>query len=645
MDPHKRIEELETEVQRLTELVEQLSVKKRSRHTAQDIIHQATHRWLVLAWAALILLYASHYRFLLHRPPDLPLNDMAYFWLSNGFLALCCFGFLGACVYDIRKTGASRPMVAPLVFVNLLAFFLFTSAPIHMFHAPIEWMFRLAFAAILLCAALLTETAGSRRNYLFEVLVVMTVSIFTLALSSLWSDGPLWVAIALESLLLALIYRVSGIVLLKVLSVGLILITLIGDLFFLQNTGAISIGPWTMQTNWFGCAGVATAFVATACFYEHFAPRIKPAQRLRSGQWFLAGTAFDIHQATLALFHAAAAALVLLTTTIIDQGDQPLLPFILCAEGIAMALAGFVLRTPQLEVASVLLVASAHVCHHAFYHFPLKGFDQQPGYVPYTLLLAAFTFVGANFWERYLSRVQLGRNWEHDAIVALPYLAATFMLAMLLAQHLGTAEATLALNAIGLILLLAACLTPFAGMKASGLLAFGMGTMALLQGIFVLEKPIQAEPAFLPYLLLALATYIAAERLCVPHKSHPREMNAVLRTLFVFMTALLGAAGLALWDCGVPLVIRWLILAAVMLALGALLREIHYRWAAALVLLAAITRALIWHLLGLPLLYQILSFSLFTAVFLVGIGLHAHGKRNHSDSRDAGNTGAPSANG
>ena len=52
--------------------------------------------------------------------------------------------------------------------------------------------------------------------------------------------------------------------------------------------------------------------------------------------------------------------------TILDLGDTPSLPYVLAAEGVLMALVGLLLRTPQIEVASVLLIVASHVTYHVF---------------------------------------------------------------------------------------------------------------------------------------------------------------------------------------------------------------------------------------------------------------------------------------
>ena len=80
-----------------------------------------------------------------------------------------------------------------------------------------------------------------------------------------------------------------------------------------------------------------------------------------------------------------------MSITIIDLGDLPSMPYILAAEGIAMAVLGLLLATPPVEVASVLLLFAAHACYHIFLWVGKEDFETQPRSALYTSMFAGVT--------------------------------------------------------------------------------------------------------------------------------------------------------------------------------------------------------------------------------------------------------------
>jgi len=630
------------------------------------LVFHAAHRWLLFTWVAMIATHVSYFYFFLTKPAGLDMTDREYFWVSNGFLALCWVVFSTASILDARKTGEYRRTVAPMAGVNSAVFLCLAWIAIRQHYVEYEWMFRASFTVALLLFAVLAETTGSRRNYLFQVFIAKTVIMFTLTLQAYLSGEKLLVAMALECLALAFSYKRSAVVAFKVLAMGLLAITFVGCLISVKNVDPLVIGPFTVPANWFCGVGAPLVFLVIAWFYEHFIRRVKPEQRIVSGQWFLADTALDMHGATVALLHAAAAALILLTVTIIDQGDHPALPYILGGEGVALALIGFLLRTPQIEVASVLLVLAAHVCYHAFLQFGLTGFEDQYAYMVYTVLLALFTFVGAHFWERYLRRVPGGKPWEHDVVAVLPYLAATLMLTRLMGRGLDSVDAALGQNGLGAVLLLAGGLMGLKGMAASGVMAFAVGTATLYGGLYSFAAPMAQHPRFLPFFLLALTTYAAGERL-LAHRHGPApvatQADGALRSVFVGVGVFIGMVGLSEWQHGAAgstgryawfpdalaeapgLTLYWLLFAVATMAVGALFRESRYRWAALIVFAVAIVRAFAFDLLRLSPVYQFVSFAGLAAALLVVSWAYSQRRRKNLEMRDASSPDNPPAGG
>jgi hypothetical protein len=585
------------------------------------------HRWLLFTWIAMIATYAAYIYFFVPMPRALDMPREAYFWLANGFLTLCWVLFSAAAITDARKTGEYRRTVAPMAGVNSAIYLTLTWFAIRTHYLQEEWLFRLAFAIVLAIMAIYAETTGPRRNYLFQIFVAKTVIMLTLALQALLAPEWLLVAMAIECLGLAFAYKRSGIVIFKVLGLALLLVTFVGAILSVKMAGAVAVAGYVFPANWFACLAAAAVFCLVAWFYDHFVHRVRPQHRTVSGQWFLADTLVDLRSSTAAMLHAAAAALIVLTLLIIEFGDDPRCPYILAAAAVIMASLGFLLRTLQVEVGAVLLLVASHVCFYAFLLLGLPGFITQQNYALYTVLLALFTYFGAHVWERYLRRVDDQLHWEHHGIAAIPYLAATVMLATLLAQRLDSIHVPLSQNALGVTLLLAGSLSGYAAVKASGVVAIAIGTVTFYIGLYEPAAPITMHPDFLVCFVLFLSTYAAGERLL--HllgrgERAPARAQDGLRTVLVTVLAVVGMLTLYVWAPHAYLTVYWLLLAVIVIAAGALVRESRYRWIGLAVLLLAIVRAFAVDVRTMAPLYRLISFAALTAAVMIVAWAYSH---------------------
>ncbi|HUW61923.1 MAG TPA: DUF2339 domain-containing protein [Candidatus Bathyarchaeia archaeon] len=584
------------------------------------LIFHAVHRWFLFSWAAIVATYGVYLFYFLKKPAGLPISDLDYFWISTGFLAICYVVFAAAAIFDARKTGEYRRVVAPMSGLNSAIFFTLTWIAVREHYIEYEWLFRLGFAGGLLALAVLAQLTGPRRNYLYQIYIAKVVVMFTLALQAYMSGEKLMVAIAIECLALAFSYRRSGIITFKILGMLLMLASFAGCLFHLRTPGTTWIVVSTIPSNWFCVAGTAAVFVAVAWFYERHIRRIPPRDRVVTGQWFLADTFLDIYPATVALLFAAASALLLLSITVFDLGSDPRMPYLLAAEGVLLGLVGVVLRTPPVQIGGVLLLVACHVCYHIFLIVGQPGFVTQPFYVAYTVVVALFTYAGAYFWERYLWRVRHGRPWEHHVVAAIPYLVATFMLTTLLGQKLESIDLAISQNVLGVILLLAGALTSYPGVKASGVLAFTMGTASHYQKLYMSGGDYTAQPAFFWYLLILLGVYVMGERLFVVlerQEKAPSPVEDGVRAVFIGVCGAVGV--IAFYRIADPsyLTLYWLGLAVSAVLFGGVFGEVRYRWAAILLFCAAIARAFAYDLRKLPPIYSFASFAALAVALMI----------------------------
>lgn len=586
-----------------------------------SLLFHIAHRWMLFSWAVLLATHGTFLWFFWYKPEGLAIDEVTWFWLSNGFLTVCYLVFSMTSILDARKTGEYRKGVAPMAGTNSAIYLVVMWFAVREHYREDEWMFRLGIAAMLLSLAVLANFTGPRRNYLFQVFAAKTIIMLTLSLQAYLSGNgeKLLVAMALECLGLAMSYRRSGIVMFKVMGLGLLGITFVGCLASVRMPGEVMLMGYSVPNNWFCAVGASFAFTLTAWFYEKFVRRFVPEERTTKGQWFLADTPLDIHNTSVAILHAAAAALIMLTITIMVLGKEPALPFYLTLVGVAMAVWGLVLRTPQIDVASVLLIAAAHACFHLFLWLAMvPGFESQANFALYTSLLAGFTYIGALAWERYLERyMKGGSELEHHVIASLPYLAATFMLTTLIQIELQPLHVPAAQGALGMALLLTGSITRYNGVKASGVLALALGTLSCYFGFYG-EQPIQSAPDYLIYFGLFLLTFAGSERLFVVLQRFervPSRLEDALRTVLVAGASIVGMAGLYVYDREWQLFLHLLAFTFIVFGFGVVFREGRYRWSAIFMIAIVCVLALL-RFRELPPLYRFVVFASAAVVLL-----------------------------
>ena len=568
------------------------------------LIFHTIHRWILFTWVALIATQITYFRFLLDKPEGLAIPDTTYFWIANGFLTLFYILFSLTCIVDARKIQEYRKGVASMAGVNSFVYFALTWFAIRNNYVDQEWIFRLSFAGMLLAFALFAQASGPRRNYLYQIFIAKTVVMLTLALQAFFAGEKLLVAFAIECLGLAFSYRRSGLVTFKALGLALAIITFVWSMISVKIAGDVYLGFATVPANWFGTIGVAFSFSIVAWFYEKFVPRFPPQDRTVKGQWFLADTILDLSPPTMSLLHAASAALLLLAFTIFEWGYDAPLPYILFLESFVVAAWGLLLFTPQIDIASVLLLVAAHVSYYVLLFLPFEGFEEQPNYALYTALLAVFTYGGAHAWERYLKRFfsdpKMRRfrahipEWEHHLVAALPYVAGTAMLITLISRQLDVLYVPPALGALAMALLMVGSITRYTGVKASGVIAMASAVAFFYISLYNIQGSVALRSDFLLYFALFLSTFVGAERLFAilqRYETIPSKFEDGLRSLFIALAVILGIAGLSEWSPQDFLTLYLLAVTVIALVLGVLFRESRYRWGGLVLIVVLIVRA------------------------------------------------------
>ncbi len=580
------------------------------------LVFHLTHRWLFVTWAALIATQLTYIYFFKVQPPALDVSEETYFWISNGFLTLIFVVFSIACVTDAHRSGEYRRTVVPMAGVNSFVYLGLTWLAVRVRFPEYEWAFRFGQSSMFIAFAVYAHFAGQRRNYLFQIFAAKAFIVFTLALQSYLSHGWLLVAMSIECLALGLAYLRSGLVIFKVFGQGMLLITLVGCLLSIPSAREVQVLGYVLPARWFSAVGAALVWCIVAWFYHHYVQRLPAERRTLKGQWFLADTRLDFSGWAMALLHACAAALVLMAITILDLDSDPRMPFLLAGEGILMAIVGVILATPQVEVASVLLLIGSHACYHSFLILNVPGFETQSFFVTYALIVALLTFLGGHLWERYLNRIQGGTQWEHDSMASIPFMAAVFMLFTLAERRLDASISAIGGLGLAVCMLYAGSVTRLVGLRFGGILTLGLASSSYTRYLLDPSFDLHGDRTVLTGLVAALLFYATAERACLAwERKYGRQgpWVGLLRTGVVIAGAMVGLIGLWRWAPERSLTLYWLGLAVGAMALGLLFWERRYRWAALVIYMGFVVgRAMLHDLRNLELIPRFLSIGALT---------------------------------
>ena len=590
------------------------------------------HRWRALTWTIMAATYAVFFVFFRSRPTELlALSTRDYTCSTGAVLTICFLVFAAACISDARQSKAFTRTTAFMAILNPLAYLVWMWGPLRDSFPHLAWVFQLALAGCLVVFAALSETTGSTRNLPFQFFTAMTVLLFLAALHGLLSPSKIWISFALVGFVLAIVYGWTAIVILKILSLAVLGITFSCCIPEISLPGGVLLFGFSLPANWFCCGGVATVFLATSWYYEHADSLRTTGGRTVSGQWFLADTVFDVRTTTAAMLFSATAALLILTLTVFEFADQPILPFILGLVGFGMLLVGVVAGIPHAYVAAGIVQVAAHITYQFLLFQGVAPLALHPDSFVWHCLFGASTLVVAQFWERYLDAVGGPRRVLHYGVLVLPALLGTWQLAGVLADRFNGLPVAVAQCALGSGILLIGGITACTGLKTGGIFATGIGAWVCLKGLYQSEMSFEASLESVPMLALLLLMIALSERIVYVFETRgkgPSHLEDALRAVLVATAGALGILALNRWAPDRLLTLCWLGQAVLGMLLGVLFRESRYRWAALLIFAVAILRGFLYDLRTLSLPHQVLSFAgLLAVVLIVSRGYAAHRAR------------------
>lgn len=543
------------------------------------------------AFFAVCAVYPVVALYLVRPGMPLPISERTYAWAAFGSLTVWHTLVSALCVMESRKIGRGRGRSALVGTINCLAFYPLVWHGLRLYGATNAGFVYASLGAIAVLLAVYAESSGAHRNYLFQIFAGSALLLFNFAMNTIL-DGPWFLAaLAVECLALAALHHWSGIVVLKSANVIVLIAAFVLTMQAMKFSGPLYVGERALHSNWVQGLFAIGVFLATSWYYAHHIRSVKPQHRKLSGHWFLADTVFDVPSSTVALLHAAGAALLLTLLMISDLGNLPSLPFMLAAASFSMAAIGAVLRTPQIEVGAVMLVIASHVSFYFFLYVEKEGFREQPLFVPYTALLAAYTFIGGYRSERFLGRISGGRSTDHHASASLPYVVAIGSTAVLIHQFAGPYYTPICLAVLAFALALAGGAMKAAGLKLSSVAALGVGVgmwfFAVTRPGF---SPLSSGP-FWPMTAAIMVACVAVER-CFPWRANEETQRGTIDHLAQVAALLLagatGAGTLALASASEWRAVLLFAHAFLWIVLCTMLPESEYRWTTLLIVIGSV---------------------------------------------------------
>jgi hypothetical protein len=580
------------------------------------IIFHVRFQWAVFSWTAFVAIYGTYVYFFRWNVPAWQGSETVFNQYTVSLLTILFVSFSIACISGGRKDRPFHPSILPLALSNGVLYFTLVLPSATLLWPQNLWAFHFILAGICLLFVMLSLAVGTHSNPLVQLYSAFTATLIPFALERLFPAQPelLIPLVGLEGVLLAFCYRATRFVLFKVGGMTLLMLVLVKSILSINDQSVLQIGDWAVGSNWAACVLAALALCIIAWFYEHFAWKLPPEQRKSAGQWFLADSWFDISSGVFAILHASVAAIIMLALTILTMGENQALPFILALEGVAFALTGFFLLTPQVEMACVMLLMGSHIVYHFFLFSNPESFPNQPQFVEYTFGVVLITYVGSILWERFLNRVEGGTQLEHDLVASIPYIAGSMMLITLAERMLVGIQTGFSHAALAALMMGCAVATRMNGFLIASISAFALAHSSFYLTVWSLES----EDS-LWWLAGFLLCHVLGERCCAmlaPANRWYGNALSFIRTLLIIGMVASGVWGLSNIVPVSQLSLYWLGLGISTLLLGVIFREKRYRYLALLIIFSIFLRLYLYDLSNLP---QLLKLGITIAVTVAAI--------------------------
>ncbi|MGC8846822.1 MAG: DUF2339 domain-containing protein, partial [Candidatus Hydrogenedens sp.] len=582
------------------------------------------HNWFFLSWPGVIASYATYLYVFPYLNPHtyFHIPEKAYFWISFLFLTTCFLLFSITCIMDARKRGEYRKGIAPLVGLNSVIYFCLTFYAVRTYYLPYEYLFRTGFVLMLLTFSLIAHFTGPRNNYIFQVFIIKTIIMITLAIQSYFSGEKLLIALSIECLALALAHKRSGYLVYRVMNFFLLWVTFFWGITYIKTPGIVSFGAYHIPANWFAIWGASLFLFVIAWFYEHFVSMHQSNIPEWTYEINISNIKWRFSPLLMSVLHACVASLLILLLTVVDFIDDLRLPLVLTTELLLLLGIGFISSTPSIEFSGVLLLVSAQACYLFYFFTNPQSLYELPYFLSMSFPLAFISYIGAYAWEKYLNRIHPKQDDDvHFTLSILPYISSILITLIVINQITTLSLFPVIVSILGMVIYGVSTYTQLPSLAVSGKALILTATLYFL--IYLSKIPEEYAPLsnFLVSLFIS-GILIGAERI----KSH--QEKELLKTDFpdimiriMFLSGVVSVHLSFAFIC-LPknfLIFYWLATGLTIVFLGMFLHESLYRWIGFCVLFVTLFRTFFVFQYISSEIYQVLSFAVSALVlFLIG---------------------------
>ncbi len=582
------------------------------------------HNWFLLSWTGVIASYATYLYVFIYLNPHtyFHIPENAYFWISFLFLTTCFILFSLTCIMDARKRGEYRKGIAPLVGLNSAIYFCLSFYAVRTYYLPYEYLFRVGFALMLFVFTLLSHFTGPRNNYIFQIFIIKTVIMITLAIQAYFSGEKLLIALSIECLALAFAHKRSGYLVYRVMNFFLLWVTFFWGVSYVKISGNILLDKYLIPANWFAIWGTSLFLFIVAWFYEHFIP----AQEETIPEWnheiHFPSIKWRFSPLLMSVLHACVASLLILLLTVVEFVDDLRLPLILTTELLILLGIGLIFSTPSIEFSGVLLLVSAQACYLFYFFTNQQSLYELPYFLSMSFPLGFTSYIGAYAWEKYLNKIQHRQDdITHFILTLLPYISS-IIITLIITNHITSFIGfPMFISILGIGIYSLGVYSKLLSFSISGIVLILSSIVYLLAYLSKIPKGHFSLPLFFILCLLSLIL-IFCERIKLYEQQKLGQKNLAETLIRVIFLCSIVFTHLYFSLICFPknfLIFYWLATGIGTLFLGMLFREYLYRWIGFCVLFVTLLRTFFVFQYISSEIYQILSFAGSAFVlFLVG---------------------------
>jgi hypothetical protein len=526
------------------------------------------HVWRAFTWLVMLGNYAAFFFAFYEQPEEFVIGEERYTAILAVLASINFLALAAAFMVDVLRSGRSRGML--LASALNAALYLVWLIPFLQTRAP-QWLWPVlaGAAAALAVVAAAGGRFSARTSTTVRFHAAAAFVLLLLALPQMLAPLHRWSAIGLSPAVFAAAYGFMPRKGLALLAIAAGAVAAAGALPEVAMPGAAPLfGSLYVSAAWFVAGGTSLALFLGAWAWD----------RVAQGEYAAGQAAETGYARAAALLTATAGALLILCLCVYQYPHDPALPLIVTGTAAGLLIVGWTTGAQALQAVAMPLLAAALLVWmladapanvDGAFENPLNG-----------LAIAAAALAAAPTWQRFLKADGRPDAIDYEMLASLPAATGSAVLATLLYFNSDPANATVIGAAAALTFFIVSLRLRWSGLRFGALLLLLASTLQAMEAA-------ANSASWIPPLLIVLTagSIVAAERLVHLDQRRgaaPGGHAHLLRTFLAAAAAAAGASILMSWLAAPALPYGYAALALLVAALGAVIGERRYLFAAAL---------------------------------------------------------------